>query len=145
MAPATPDGQTLADIMTPDPVTVEASETIHNAALLMADDDIGSLLVMTDGQLAAIVTDRDIVTKAIARGLDPKTEPIGPIATALLATGTPDMTLRAAATVMAERQVKRLPVLDGGIPVGIVSMQDLAQAAAPAVTGMAEQGITAST
>lgn len=142
MAATVDDGRTLADIMTPNPETVEASDTIHDAALRMADDDIGSLLVVSDGQLAGIVTDRDIVTKAVARGLNMETQAIGPIATELLVTAPPDMSIRAAAALMAERQVKRLPVLDGGIPVGIVSMQDLSQAAAPAVTGMAEQGIT---
>jgi CBS domain-containing protein len=136
------DGQTLADIMTPDPDTVTPGTSIHDAALMMADDKIGSLLVMSDGHLAGIVTDRDIVTKAIARGLNPQTEPVGPIASEIMVTATPRMSLRDAAALMAERQVKRLPVLDGGQLVGIVSMQDLAQATPPAVSGMAEQGIT---
>jgi CBS domain-containing protein len=136
------DGTTLADIMTPDPDTVTPDTSIHNVAMMMKDDDIGSVLVVTDGQLAGIVTDRDIVTKAVARGLNPDTEPIGPIASERIVTATPTMSVRDAANLMADQQVKRLPVLDGGQLVGIVSMQDVAQAAGPAVSGMAEQGIT---
>jgi CBS domain-containing protein len=109
----------------------------------MRDADIGSVLVVEDGQLAGIVTDRDLVVKAIAMGLDPATEPVGPIATANVATATPDMSVHDAAALMADHQVRRLPVLQDGRLVGVVSMQDVAQASGPAVSGMAEQGITA--
>lgn len=143
MTPITEDGRTLADIMTHDPETATADTTIHDVATMMASEDIGTVLIVTDGQLSGIVTDRDIVTKAVARGLDTTTEVIGPIATEMLVTGTPGMSIRAAAELMAERRIRRIPVLDHGQIVGIVSMQDVAQSVVPTVTGVTEQAITA--
>ena len=139
----TGNGQTLADVMTGDPDTVEPDTTIQDAAIQMRDSDIGSLLVVQDGQLEGILTDRDIVIKAIAMGLDPTTETIGSLTSTNVTTATPEMTVHDAANLMADRQVRRLPILDGSRLVGIVSMQDVAQATLPAVAGMAEQGITA--
>jgi CBS domain-containing protein len=144
MTPRSDDGRTQKHVMTPDPESVAPDATIRDVAQRMSEDGIGSVLVIEDGQLAGIITDRDLVTKGIARGLDAATEAVGPIASVDVVTATPEMSVRDAANLMADHQVRRLPVLDNaGRVVGIVSMQDVAQASVPAVSGMAEQGITA--
>ncbi len=68
--------QTIRDVMTHDPVTVQDTATITEAAAAMKANDVGDVLVMQDGSLAGVVTDRDIVVRAIADGRDPQSTPV---------------------------------------------------------------------
>lgn len=118
--------QTLKDLMTPNPTTVPKSTPILEAARTMRDQDIGNLIVTEGGKVCGIVTDRDIVVRALAEGCDPQSTTIGDICSADLVTVSPDDEVQQAVTLMRERALRRVPVVDKGKPVGIVSIGDLA-------------------
>ena len=118
--------QSITEVMTPDPVTVDAATTIHEAAKLMRDRDIGSLIVCQDGTVSGIVTDRDITLRAVADGKDPTSCTVGQVATTGTATINSDQSVDAAIALVREQNVRRLPVVEDGRPVGVVSLGDLA-------------------
>ena len=117
----------IREVMTADPVTCAATDTIADAARLMRDDGIGDVLVTNGGGLCGIVTDRDIVVRSVADGDDPTMTPIGEICTRDVRAVGPDDTVGDAARLMADGALRRLPVCDpDGRLVGIVSLGDLA-------------------
>jgi CBS domain-containing protein len=118
--------QTVGEVMTRNPVTVEADATIVDAARLMRDRDIGPLVVVESDQVRGIVTDRDLVVRGLAEGGDPSSMRIGDVCTGDVESVSPDEPISDAVRRMEQRDVRRLPVVDGGRPVGIVSMGDLA-------------------
>jgi CBS domain-containing protein len=118
--------QTVREIMTQHPVTLPRSASISEAAKRMRDDDIGDVIVMDDGDMCGLVTDRDIVVRAVAEGADPQFTKVDEICTHDLVTVAPDDSLQKTAQLMRERAVRRVPVVEGGRPVGIVSLGDLA-------------------
>jgi CBS domain-containing protein len=118
--------QTVGEVMTRDPVTVEADATIVDAARLMRDRDIGPLVVVESDQVRGIVTDRDLVVRGLAEGGDPSSMRIGDVCTGDVESVSPDEPISDAVRRMEQRDVRRLPVVEGGRPVGIVSMGDLA-------------------
>jgi CBS domain-containing protein len=115
----------IRDVMTPNPRTVSPEESIQNAARIMRDEDTGAVPVVENGRPVGMVTDRDIVVRAVADGgqLD---RPIRDIVTAHVISASPDMSTREAAELMSEHQVRRLPVVENERLVGIVSIGDLA-------------------
>jgi signal-transduction protein with cAMP-binding, CBS, and nucleotidyltransferase domain len=117
--------QTINEVMTHDPITVEAGTSIAQVARKMREGDTGAILITQDGKLAGIITDRDIVVRAIADGRDPETS-VGDIATRDPRTVTPDQPVDAAISIMREDDVRRVPVLQDGRAVGIVSLGDAA-------------------
>ena len=115
------------DIMTGDARCIGENQTVQEAARMMAELDIGALPICgDDNRLKGMVTDRDIVVKVIARGMDPGDTRAGDLAqgrpVTIGADDPPEMALR----TMAEHKVRRLPVIDGRDLVGIVSQGDLA-------------------
>jgi CBS domain-containing protein len=122
--------ESVRDVMSSEPFTLEASAPIRHAAQIMRDHDVGDVLIVDAGELAGIVTDRDIVVRAIADGctLD---SPVRTIATEVLVTVSPDDPLDKARDRMRRRAVRRIPVVEDGRPVGIVSLGDLAIERAP--------------
>jgi CBS domain-containing protein len=120
---------TVRDLMTPDVRCIPASETLDRAAQLMREHHIGALPVKgSDEELTGIITDRDIVVKCIAAGHDPAKKTAGD-----LAEGTPlsvDVSADAdeAVRVMSDARIRRLLVLENGVPVGMVTEADLARA-----------------
>jgi len=118
--------QTLKDLMTPNPLTVKAGTTIFEAAQQMRDQGIGDVIVTDGGKVCGIVTDRDIVVRAIADGREPTTTKVGDICSRDLVTLAPTADVTEAVTLMRERALRRLPVVENGKPVGIVSIGDLA-------------------
>jgi CBS domain-containing protein len=117
---------TVRDIMTTDITTLTSGDSLVEAARRMRDADAGDVLVVDDGQLRGIVTDRDIVTGAIADGQDPDSTSLSQVCSSELVTVSPDDDVRRAVELMRERAVRRLPVVEGGKAVGIVSLGDLA-------------------
>ncbi len=115
----------IRDVMTPNPRTVSPNDTIQTAARVMQDEDTGALPVVGDGRLLAVVTDRDIVVRVVAVG-GSLSSPVSEIATGGVICATPDMSTREAADLMAEHQIRRLPVVEENRLVGIVSIGDLA-------------------
>ncbi|MDX6594054.1 MAG: hypothetical protein QOJ13_3250 [Gaiellales bacterium] len=117
---------TVGEVMTPDPVTVSTDSTLAEAARLMRDRDIGPVVVVDAGIVRGIVTDRDIVVRAVAEGADPSTVSTGEICTSNVATVSPGDSVDDAVSLMEQRNVRRLPVVEDGRLVGIVAMGDLA-------------------
>jgi CBS domain-containing protein len=114
----------IRDVMTSNPRTVAPGDTIQNAARIMRDEDTGVVPVVDNGRPVGIVTDRDIVVRAVADGQ--LNRPIRDIVSADMVTARPDMSTREAAQLMSEHQVRRLPVVENERLVGIVSIGDLA-------------------
>ena len=115
----------IRDVMTPNPRTVSPNDTIQAAALVMQQEDTGAVPVVDDGQVLAVVTDRDIVVRVVAEGRS-FSSPVGPIATKSVICVTPEMSTSEASELMSEHQIRRLPVVENDRLVGIVSIGDLA-------------------
>jgi CBS domain-containing protein len=116
----------LREIMTQNPVTVQTTDSVMAAARSMRDGNIGDVVVVERGQIQGILTDRDIVVRALAEGRDPTSTTVGEICSRELTTLSPSDSVNEAVKIMRERAIRRLPVVDGGRPVGIVSLGDLA-------------------
>jgi CBS domain-containing protein/heme-degrading monooxygenase HmoA len=119
-------GRTVREAMTPGPETVEQTTDVVSAARLMRDIDVGVIPVMAEGHLAGIVTDRDIALAFADRETGPATVKVMDVMTDMPVTVSPDMSVEEAARLMAEHQVRRLPVVEGTRLVGILSLGDLA-------------------
>ena len=112
--------------MTRDPRTVKATDTIVDAARVMNESDIGDVIVVDGEQIQCIVTDRDIVVRAIAEGRDPQSTSVSDVCSPSLETIEPDASIDDALRRMREADIRRLPVVQDGRPVGIVTLGDLA-------------------
>ena len=118
----------VKDCMTKQVISVGAGEPVSVAARLMARYNLGALPVRgTDGQLEGMLTDRDIVLRCIAAERSPKAVRVREVMTRSVAAAAPDTDAAAAAGIMAARQVRRLPVVEAGKLVGVVSLNDLAR------------------
>jgi len=115
----------ISDVMTPNPKTVGPTDSIQTAAQVMRDEDTGVVPVVEDGRVTGVVTDRDIVLRAVADGdFQAKVEDV---VSDDVITCTPEMSTSDAAELMSEHQIRRLPVVDADETlVGIVSLGDLA-------------------
>ena len=116
----------VRDVMTTEPRCVSAQDTIRAAARIMRDEDTGVVpVVESDNRPVGVVTDRDIAVRAVAEGLGFDT-PVIEIASAEVVSVSPDASVGEAAEIMAELQIRRLPVVENGRVVGIVSLGDIA-------------------
>ena len=115
----------IRDVMTLNPRTVTLDDTIQNAAQIMRDEDTGAVPVVDNGRTVGMVTDRDIVVRAVADG-GQVSRPVRDIVTTGVISVTPEMSTREANELMSEHQVRRLPVVENDQLVGIVSLGDLA-------------------
>jgi CBS domain-containing protein len=118
--------RTVEEIMTTNPRTVNVDDTVLDAAQVMRDNDIGDVIVVEDGQVTGIVTDRDIAVRAVADGRDPDSTPVGDVATTGIQAIEPGASVDDALRMMREHDIRRLPVVKNGRPVGIISLGDLA-------------------
>jgi signal-transduction protein with cAMP-binding, CBS, and nucleotidyltransferase domain len=115
----------VRDVMTPGPIGVDYDQSVGEAARAMRDWGVGAILVVSNGSLYGLVTDRDLVVRAVAeeRGAD---EPVGPLSSANLIGVDADANVHEAMRLMRQHGVRRLPVLEDGQVAGIVSLGDLA-------------------
>jgi CBS domain-containing protein len=118
--------QKIKDIMSTGVATCPHTATVMEAAQRMRDEDIGDVLVERDGDLCGLITDRDIVVRAVAQGDSGASTTIGEICSRELTTLKPSDDVETAVRLMREKAIRRLPVVDKGKPVGIVSLGDLA-------------------
>lgn len=119
--------QRIAEVMTARPVAMPNTTNLQKAAQAMRDNDIGDVVVTKpDGGLCGIVTDRDIVVRGIAEGADPEATTLDEVCSHRLVTVSPDDPVAAAVQAMEEHAIRRLPVVENGNLVGIVSIGDLA-------------------
>jgi CBS domain-containing protein len=115
----------VKDIMTGNVSTVNSNSNISDAARIMKERDVGAVPVCEGTKPVGIITDRDISIRSIALGGDGNT-PVSQVMSSNLIYGTPEMSDKEAARLMAEKQIRRLPILDNNRLVGIVSLGDLA-------------------
>ncbi|MFV8182797.1 CBS domain-containing protein [Streptomyces sp. AF1B] len=118
----------VRDVMSPGAAAVEPMTSVARAAGVMREQDVGDVLVAYDCDLFGVLTDRDIVVRALAEGRDPAETTVGSVCTPPpVATLAPDDTTDLAMELMRRHAVRRLPVVErGGCPVGMVSLGDLA-------------------
>jgi CBS domain-containing protein len=116
----------VRDVMSEDLKSVEPGASVADAAKQMKESDIGTILVIDDDELRGLLTDRDIVVKVVAEGKDPDDVEVGDVASGDLQTLEPDASLDDALRVMSENKVRRLPVVEDGKPIGIVTLGDVA-------------------
>jgi CBS domain-containing protein len=113
------------EVMTPKPVTLHLDAPLTEAARLMRDEGVSDVLVTQEGRLCGLLTDRDIVVRAVAEGRDLTGTRLAEICSAGIVTVSPDDATETALRLMRESSVRRLPVVDDGRPVGIVSIGDV--------------------
>lgn len=121
-------GEQISSVMTPNPVCVPQDVSVTATAAIMRDNDIGAVIVMNDGRVSGIVTDRDLVIRGLAEGFNPLDAPVGAVASPSAICLAPDASTADAVRQMRDNSIRRLPVCDAaGHPVGIVSLGDLAE------------------
>ena len=114
----------VRDLMTPGPIGVDYRQTIGEAARIMRDWGVGAVLVVSDQSLQGLVTDRDLVVRAVAESKGPDTA-VGPLSSGDLVGVGADADAAEAVQLMREQAVRRLPVIDDGQVAGVVSLGDL--------------------
>jgi CBS domain-containing protein len=115
--------------MTPGVRSVAPTDSLTDAAAGMRDEDVGSLPVVEGDRVVGIITDRDIVVRAVAEGADSRTVKVGDVSSGDPVTVGPDEDLDDALELMAHHRVRRLPVVEHGGLVGVVAQADVALAA----------------
>lgn len=136
-------GKNVRDAMTSNPRSIQPSTTVTEAARLMKAEDVGSLPIVDGDQLVGMVTDRDTVIRVVAEGKDPQSTTVGEIASRDLVTVDPEQDLDEALRLMAQHQVRRLPVAEeDGRLVGILAQADVAREGKDAKTGQVVQEIS---
>jgi CBS domain-containing protein len=133
----------VRELMTGDPSSVESNATLGQVATLMKQEDCGSIPVVDGARLVGIVTDRDIVIRAVAAGKDPKTLRVSEVMSANPVTVGPDDDIKQAEKLMADRQIRRLPVVEKGALVGILVTAQIARAENERATGETLKEISA--
>ncbi|WP_030863760.1 CBS domain-containing protein [Streptomyces sp. NRRL S-37] len=118
--------QHVRDIMTGAPVTVGPQTSVAEVARIMRDRDLGSVLVTDGDRLRGLVTDRDLVVRSVSRGGDPEDITVAGACSDDPVTVAPDDDLDHAVRLMREHAVRRVPVVEDGRPVGVVSLGDTA-------------------
>lgn len=118
----------IRDVMTKDPRTVTTGSTVAEAARLMRDEDTGIVPIVEGEKLAGVITDRDITINVVADGKDPQATKVDEVASTNLVTVDPQQELDEALRLMAQHQVRRIPVTEeDGRLVGIVAQADIAK------------------
>jgi CBS domain-containing protein len=115
----------VREAMTSNPRSVGTTDSVVQAARLMRDEHVGSLPVVEDGRLIGMITDRDIAIRIVAEGADPDSVTVGDVASRRVVTVEPDQDIDEARRLMAQHQVRRLPVVEGDELVGILAQADL--------------------
>ncbi|MCG8965356.1 MULTISPECIES: CBS domain-containing protein [Streptomyces] len=121
----------VRDVMTPGVVAVRPDSSLVEAAQLMRTQNIGDVVVADGQDVVGVLTDRDITVRAVADGIDPMAVSVRTVCTPDPLTVSPGDPVADAVTLMREHAVRRLPVVEDGLPVGMVSLGDLAEARDP--------------
>ena len=118
--------RTVREVMTAKPLALQQGTTLTEAARAMRDHDVGDVVLLDDDRVTGIATDRDMTIRAVAEGMQPDETVLSQIASKELVTVSPDASVEEAVRLMREHAVRRLPVVEDGRPIGIVSLGDLA-------------------
>jgi CBS domain-containing protein len=132
----------VRDIMTTGVETAAPDSSLKEIAILMRDEDVGAIPIVESEELTGIITDRDIVVRCIAAGNDPAETEAGEIVSEELVTVGGDDDVQEAVRIMADHQVRRLPVVESGRLVGMVSLGDIAVKESESSAGDALENIS---
>jgi len=136
-------GKSIREVMTSNPKTVEANEPVIAAAKIMRDEDVGIVPIVEGQRLIGTVTDRDIAIRVVAESKDGQSTIVRDIASTQLVTIDPQQDLDEALRLMAQHQVRRLPVVEeDGRLVGVVAQADVAREGQDAKTGQVVEEIS---
>ena len=129
-------GKSIKDTMTSNPCSIDADKPVSYAAKMMRDEDVGLAPVVEGDRLVGTLTDRDIAVRVVAEGRDPETTTVREVASKEVVTVEPEQGLGDALQLMAQHQVRRLPVVEqDGRLVGVVAQADVAEHADASETG----------
>ena len=118
--------QHIRELMTPNPVSMPGTASVYEAARAMRDQEIGDVIVIEHHQVCGIITDRDIAVRVVAEAKDPATTALADICSHSLLTVKSTDSVEHAVRLMRTHTIRRLPVVEEGKAVGIVSLGDLA-------------------
>lgn len=136
-------GTSVQDLMTSNPKTIASDSSVVDAAKIMRDEDVGIVPIVDGDRLVGTITDRDIAIKVVAEGKDTRSTTAGQVASRDLVTVDPQQDLDEALRLMAQHQVRRLPVVEeDGRLVGILAQADVAREASPEETGRVVEEIS---
>jgi len=129
-------GKSVQDAMTSNPCTIDAGKPVAYAAKMMKQENVGIAPIVEGDRLVGTLTDRDIVVRVVAEGKDPQTLKARDVASTSLITVAPQQDLDEALRLMANHQIRRLPVVEGdGRVVGVLAQADVAEEAKPKKVG----------
>src|SRR5213076_2800584 len=121
--------KSVQELMTRNPCSIDADKSVAYAAKMMRDENVGLAPIVEGDRLVGTVTDRDVTIRVVAEGKDPESTKLKEIASTDLVTVDPQQDLDEALRLMAQHQVRRLPVVEeGGVLVGVVAQADVARA-----------------
>ena len=121
-------GQSIKDVMSANPCTIDADKSVAYAAKMMRDEDVGLAPVVEGDKLIGMLTDRDIAIRVVAEGRNPDEVKVSEVASKQVVTIDPQQDLDEALRIMAKHQVRRLPVVEeDGRLVGVVAQADVAR------------------
>jgi CBS domain-containing protein len=136
-------GQSIRELMTENPCSIDADKSVSYAAKMMRDEDVGLAPIVEGDKLIGTLTDRDIAIRVVAEGKDPDQTTVREVASTNLVTVDPQQDLDEALSLMAKHQVRRLPVVEeDGKLVGVVAQADVAREGDPAKIGEVVQEIS---
>jgi CBS domain-containing protein len=136
-------GQSIRDVMTSDPCTIDVGKSVAYAAKMMRDEDVGLAPIVEGDKLIGMLTDRDIAIRVVAEGRSPDQVTVGEVASTQVVTIDPQQDLAVALRIMAMHQVRRLPVVEqDGKLVGVVAQADVAREGDDSKTGELVQEIS---
>ncbi|NLZ47877.1 MAG: CBS domain-containing protein [Clostridiales bacterium] len=116
----------VRDVMTRDVACVDVNDNVERAAQLMNEYNVGSVPVCENGKVVGIITDRDITLRSVAKGAESCSQTVREIMSSNPVCGSPDQDVHDAARIMSERQIRRLPIVENGRLVGMISLGDIA-------------------
>jgi CBS domain-containing protein len=128
--------KTIRDLMTKNPCAIDSDKPVAHAAKMMRDENVGLAPIVEGQKLVGTLTDRDIAIRVVAEGKDPQKTTVREVATTRVVTIDPNQDLAEALRLMAQNQVRRLPVVEeDGRLAGIVAQADVAKHASDEQTG----------
>jgi CBS domain-containing protein len=110
--------------MTTEMITASPAETVAAAARRMAQNRVGAILLVENGELCGLFSERDLLARVVGEGRNPQTTTVSVVATRELTTIGADQPIKAALDLFRQKKYRHLPVVDGGKPVGILSTRD---------------------
>lgn len=118
----------IEKLMTKNVVTLQADASVYDAVKLMNKNEIGCLIIVSNGHIVGILTERDLLKRVLEKCKNPKETKVSEVMTKHVVTGRTDMEPDEATRVMFRRRIKKLPIVDGSELVGIVTITDIARA-----------------